>query len=146
MAKVATRGRGRRTVNEINMVPFIDVMLVLLIIFMVTAPLITPSVIELPSAGVASRQPERYILVTIDKEGVIDVRDSRTQGDPQTVSEGELVARVQQLQQSFSDGDASAQVPVIISADKTLMYETAIKAMGLLQSAGLTRVGLLVQQ
>ena len=58
MPAVASRGRGRRTINEINMVPFIDVMLVLLIIFMVTAPLITPSLIDLPSVGKASRQPD----------------------------------------------------------------------------------------
>ena len=56
MPAVASRGRGRRTINEINMVPFIDVMLVLLIIFMVTAPLITPSMIDLPSMGRAGRQ------------------------------------------------------------------------------------------
>ena len=55
MPAVSHRGRGRRTINEINMVPFIDVMLVLLIIFMVTAPLITPSVIDLPSVGKAAR-------------------------------------------------------------------------------------------
>ena len=59
MPAVSHRGRGRRTINEINMVPFIDVMLVLLIIFMVTAPLITPSVIDLPSVGKASRQPDQ---------------------------------------------------------------------------------------
>ena len=51
MPHVAARGRGRRTMNEINMVPFIDVMLVLLIIFMVTAPVFTPSLIDLPSVG-----------------------------------------------------------------------------------------------
>jgi biopolymer transport protein TolR len=56
MPAVAHRGRGRRTMNEINMVPFIDVMLVLLIIFMVTAPLITPSLIDLPSVGKAAKQ------------------------------------------------------------------------------------------
>ena len=61
MPAVASRGRGRRTINEINMVPFIDVMLVLLIIFMVTAPLITPSVIDLPSIGKAARQPDSTI-------------------------------------------------------------------------------------
>src|SRR5690606_35251228 len=68
MAKLAGRGRGRRTMNEINMVPFIDVMLVLLIIFMVTAPLITPSQISLPSVGQAQRQPERFVQVIIDKD------------------------------------------------------------------------------
>ncbi len=146
MAKVATRGRGRRTVNEINMVPFIDVMLVLLIIFMVTAPLITPSVIDVPSVGQADRQPERFVVVTIDKEGVLAVRDSRTPGEAQTVSERELGPRVKQLQQSASDAGAGAPAPVILSADKTLTYETVIKAMDRLQRAGVSRVGLSVQQ
>ena len=67
MAKLAARGRGRRTINEINMVPFIDVMLVLLIIFMVTAPLITPSQIDLPSVGQAGRQPDRFVQVIVNK-------------------------------------------------------------------------------
>jgi biopolymer transport protein TolR len=65
MPSLVSRGRGRRTINEINMVPFIDVMLVLLIIFMVTAPLITPSVIDLPSVGKAARQPDQVIQVII---------------------------------------------------------------------------------
>lgn len=146
MAKVAARGRGRRTVNEINMVPFIDVMLVLLIIFMVTAPLITPSVIDVPSVGQADRQPERFVVVTIDKDGALAVRDSRTPGEAQTVSERELGPRVKQLQQSASEAATNTAAPVIISADKTLTYETVIKTMDRLQRAGVSRVGLSVQQ
>jgi biopolymer transport protein TolR len=68
------RGRGRRTINEINMVPFIDVMLVLLIIFMVTAPLITPSVIDLPSIGKASKQPDQVLQIVIDKDGLLNLK------------------------------------------------------------------------
>ena len=146
MAKVAARGRGRRTVNEINMVPFIDVMLVLLIIFMVTAPLITPSVIDVPSVGQADRQPDRFVVVTIDKDGALAVRDSRTPGEAQTVSERELGPRVKQLQQSASDAATNTAAPVIISADKTLTYEAVIKTMDRLQRAGVSRVGLSVQQ
>jgi biopolymer transport protein TolR len=146
MAKIAARGRGRRTINEINMVPFIDVMLVLLIIFMVTAPLITPSVINVPSVGQADRQPDRFVVVTIDKDGALAVRDSRTPGEAQSVSERELGPRVKQLQQLASEADASAPAPVIISADKTLTYETVIKTMDRLQRAGVARVGLSVQQ
>ena len=70
MPSVASRGRGRRTINEINMVPFIDVMLVLLIIFMVTAPLITPSLINLPSVGKADRTPDHFVQVLIDKVAI----------------------------------------------------------------------------
>ena len=67
MASLSSRGRGRRTINEINMVPFIDVMLVLLIIFMVTAPMITPSMIDLPSVGKAAKQPDQVVQVVIQK-------------------------------------------------------------------------------
>jgi biopolymer transport protein TolR len=70
MPGVAGRGRARRrAVNEINMVPFIDVMLVLLIIFMVTAPLITPSVVDLPSVGKAAKPPDKVVKVQVSKEG-----------------------------------------------------------------------------
>jgi biopolymer transport protein TolR len=74
MVATVSRGRGRRTINEINMVPFIDVMLVLLIIFMVTAPLIAPSVIDLPSMGKANKQPDRVIQVSISKSGKIELK------------------------------------------------------------------------
>src|SRR5450756_1104508 len=74
MTAVVSRGRGRRTINEINMVPFIDVMLVLLIIFMVTAPLITPSVIDLPSVGKAARQPDQVIQIIIGKDETMQMK------------------------------------------------------------------------
>ncbi|MEP6824267.1 MAG: biopolymer transporter ExbD, partial [Ramlibacter sp.] len=65
MPAMVSRGRGRRTINEINMVPFIDVMLVLLIIFMVTAPLITTGVVDLPSVGKSSQRPTRVIEIIV---------------------------------------------------------------------------------
>ena len=73
MPGVAHRGRGRRAVNEINMVPFIDVMLVLLIIFMVTAPMITPSLIDLPSVGKANKQPDKVLQVVIQKDESLEL-------------------------------------------------------------------------
>jgi len=79
MPAVSSRGRGRRTINEINMVPFIDVMLVLLIIFMVTAPMITPSVIDLPSVGKAAKQPDQVIQIVVQKDGSLEmVNDAKT--------------------------------------------------------------------
>ena len=74
MAAVVSRGRGRRTINEINMVPFIDVMLVLLIIFMVPAPLIAPSVIDLPSVGKASKQPDQVVQIIIGKDESLQIK------------------------------------------------------------------------
>src|SRR5215208_2967382 len=74
MPAVSHRGPRRRTISEINMVPFIDVMLVLLIIFMVTAPLITPSVIDLPSVGKAAKQPEQVIQVVVAKDDALELK------------------------------------------------------------------------
>jgi biopolymer transport protein TolR len=79
MPAVSSRGRGRRTIAEINMVPFIDVMLVLLIIFMVTAPMITPSVVDLPSVGKAAKQPDKVIQIVIQKDERLElVSDGKT--------------------------------------------------------------------
>ncbi len=144
MPAVASRGKGRRTMNEINMVPFIDVMLVLLIIFMVTAPMLSPSQIELPSVGQAARQPDRYVQVVIDKEGQLAVRDGASSAEAEPVTGQSLVARVKQLQGTPTEGEAA--VPVIISADKAVKYEAVVNAMDTLQRAGVARVGLSVQQ
>ncbi|WP_302174556.1 ExbD/TolR family protein [uncultured Hydrogenophaga sp.] len=147
MAKLAARGRGRRTINEINMVPFIDVMLVLLIIFMVTAPLITPSQIALPSVGQAARQPDRFVQIVIDKDEQLQVRDGNQGGDSPPVPMAQLVARVKQLQTADPASGEAPQggVPVIISADKTVKYEAVVRVMDTLQRAGIGRVGLAVQ-
>ena len=75
MPQLALRGQRRRTLNEINMVPFIDVMLVLLIIFMVTAPLITPSLIDLPTVGKAAKQPDKVVQVLVAKDERLEVKN-----------------------------------------------------------------------
>ena len=139
MPSVAHRGRGRRTMNEINMVPFIDVMLVLLIIFMVTAPLITPSMIDLPSVGKASRkQPDKVIQVLVGKDEHLEVKA----GDKtQAMNLGDIAPAVLQAQ----SGQPAGSVAVVISADRNVKYETVVKVMDSLQRAGVQRVGLSVQ-
>ena len=136
MAAVVSRGRGRRTINEINMVPFIDVMLVLLIIFMVTAPLITPSVVNLPSVGKAAKQPDQVIQIVIGKDESIAMKIKE-----KSVSLGlkEVASAVKKAQGSATDS------AVVISADKNIKYETVVKVMDNLQRAGVQRVGLSVQ-
>jgi len=139
MPTLVSRGRGRRTINEINMVPFIDVMLVLLIIFMVTAPLITPSVVDLPSVGKAARKPDQVIEIVVGKDESLTLRaqDSSTR-----IKLGELAVNVKRLQ-SAAGKDASSAV--VISADKSVKYETVVRVMDTLQRAGVQRVGLSVQ-
>jgi biopolymer transport protein TolR len=138
MPAMVTRGRGRRTISEINMVPFIDVMLVLLIIFMVTAPLIAPSVIDLPSAGKASRPPDVKMEVIIGKDESLDLKVAdKTARLPLDA----IVAAIIQAQAGQPPGSSA----VIISADKNVRYENVVKVMSELQKAGVQRVGLSVQ-
>jgi len=139
MPTLVSRGRGRRTINEINMVPFIDVMLVLLIIFMVTAPLITPSVVDLPSVGKAKRQPDQVIEIVVGKDEslTLKVKDNSTR-----IKLGDLAGNVKRVQ-SAAGKDASTAV--VISADKNVKYEAVVKVMDTLQRAGVQRVGLSVQ-
>ncbi|MDR7304916.1 ExbD/TolR family protein [Rhodoferax saidenbachensis] len=141
MPAVAGRGRGRRTINEINMVPFIDVMLVLLIIFMVTAPLITPSMIDLPSVGKASRQPDQIIQIVIGKDDKLEMK-VKEQTTPLVLKD--LAAAVKRAQ-GAKDSVAAAGSAVVISADKTVKYESVVQVMDTLQRAGIQRVGLSVQ-
>ncbi len=141
---VVSARKGRRTKNEINMVPFIDVMLVLLIIFMVTAPMLTPSQIDLPSVGQADRQPDRFVQVIVDKDAALKVRDGGSNQSATSVGLAELVERVRELQGPAEPGQGA--VPVVISADKNVKYETVVQVMDKLQRAGIQRVGLSVQQ
>ncbi|HZY15711.1 MAG TPA: biopolymer transporter ExbD, partial [Ramlibacter sp.] len=138
MPHVAQRGRGRRTMNEINMVPFIDVMLVLLIIFMVTAPLIAPSLIDLPTVGKAAKQPDQIVQVLVGKEGTLELKS----GDKTlSMQLEEIPPAVLQAQ----SGQPAGSVAVVISADRSVKYETVVKVMDTLQRAGVQRVGLSVQ-
>ncbi len=142
MPALVSRGRGRRTINEINMVPFIDVMLVLLIIFMVTAPLITPSMIDLPSIGKASKQPDQIIQIILGKtDGVVEVK---VKDQSSTLPLKELASTVKRAQ-GAKDSAAAASSAVVISADKNVKYESVVKVMDTLQRAGIQRVGLSVQ-
>ena len=138
---MSQRGRGRRTISEINMVPFIDVMLVLLIIFMVTAPLITPSMIALPKVGKAAMQPQSPVQIIINKDEVIQIK-IKTDSTPSNV--GNVALDVVKLEPNVKAALDKA-VPVVISADKAIKYETVVKVMDNLQKAGVSRVGLSVQ-
>jgi biopolymer transport protein TolR len=130
--------RGRRSMNEINMVPFIDVMLVLLIIFMVTAPLITTGVVDLPSVGKSAQRPQSVIEVIVGTDEKLRLKLDKN--EPEALSLPQLAPRVKAAQAGNND------VPVVISADKTVRYESVVKVMDTLQRAGVKRVGLSVKQ
>ncbi|HJS05018.1 protein TolR [Variovorax sp. WS11] len=140
MPAMSSRGRGRRTINEINMVPFIDVMLVLLIIFMVTAPLITPSVINLPTVDRANKQPDRPVEIVIKSDDEVQIKKDASTG---TGALSIPMTQIGSAARTAQSGDA--QRPVVISADKSVKYETVVKAMNQLKASGIERVGLSVQ-
>ena len=141
MPALSSRGRGRRTISEINMVPFIDVMLVLPIIFMVTAPLITPSMIALPKVGKAAKQPLSPIQVLISKDETVQIK---IKTDSMVSNVRNVAGDIVKMEPAVKAVDEQA-VPVVISADKSIKYETVVQVMDALQRAGVSRVGLSVQ-
>jgi biopolymer transport protein TolR len=138
MPSVVSRGRGRRTISEINMVPFIDVMLVLLIIFMVTAPLIAPSMVNLPSVGKGSQPPKQVIEIVISKNETLEFRQ-KGKGTP--IALDQVADAALKAQAAFPAGESA----VVISADRSVKYETVVAVMDRLQRKGVQRVGLSVQ-
>ncbi len=122
--------------NEINMVPFIDVMLVLLIIFMVTAPLITPGVINVPSAGESSKAPDKRIDVQIDAEGQLSLAGEVKRDG---ITEKEAIAAIKA---ALAD---NPEMPVMLAADSELRYQQVMSMMKQLREAGVQRVGLAVK-
>ena len=137
-ATIHRGGSRRRTISEINMVPFIDVMLVLLIIFMVTAPLITTGIVDLPSVGKSKARPEHFVEIVVGADEQLRMRvDGK---DSAALRLADLAARVTEVQAG------NANTPVVISADRNVKYETVVKTMDVLQRAGVQRVGLSVKQ
>jgi biopolymer transport protein TolR len=131
--------RPRRAMAEINVVPYIDVMLVLLIIFMVCAPLITPGQIDLPSVGQALNPTVAPLEVRLSKDGVITLVDRQQGGREQRVTKANLLAAVRTAQA------AHPEQAVVISADKSLRYEEVINVLDILQRGQVKRVGLLAK-
>ncbi len=142
-------GARRRALAEINVVPYIDVMLVLLIIFMVTAPLITPSLVKLPTVGAASRAPDTVVEVDLRVDHTLQVRllDPKARPgsaalQPQDVTPAALAQTVGQI--AAGNGSSLADMPVMIAADKNVKYDDVMKLLDRLKRAGVRRVGLAV--
>ncbi|UUM21156.1 protein TolR [Mycoavidus sp. SF9855] len=133
--------RSRRAMAEINVVPYIDVMLVLLVIFMVTAPLVAPSIINLPSVGNAAPAPHAPpIIVNIRANGELSVLyKSSGKMHEDTLSKTELDTFLQKQQHLVPEQ------PVVIAADKNTQYQTVMTVMSDLKTWGIKRVGLYVQ-
>ena len=169
MASVSMRsGRNRRRlVNEINVVPYIDVMLVLLVIFMVTAPMISTTVVDVPRAGAARGvQPDTFVQVTVRERGPFTVqlhdargaapRGGRNAAAPAGAGQaGDAAERqvdrndrkaladaIRALRAAHDDAAAPGGLPVLIAAEKSVRYETVMDVMAELQKQDVERIAL----
>ena len=139
---MASQRRKRGTMHEINVVPYIDVMLVLLVIFMVTAPLITPQVIDLPTVGKASqpRVVPLEVFVKADQGLVVRTRDASGRIlDERNVTRAQLPGLIKAALAKSGD------LPVLVGGDKNARYESVLQVMDELRKQGIQRVGLQVK-
>ncbi len=123
----------RKLLAEMNVVPYIDVMLVLVVILMVAAPYVNPSMVDLPKVHRAARQPDKVIQVIVAPDGKLSLK---TEDGMHPVDFPSLVAEVE------SNSKEGEQAPVVIAADKTVSYEKVIDVMRELQKANINRIGL----
>lgn len=126
------RSRKRRVKNEINVVPYIDVTLVLLVIFMVTAPMTNPGVVELPKVGQTLKQPTLPPVVITVKE------NQMTEIDGEVLEKDALLLKLRTLLEATPDRS------VVIAADKSVVYDDVVQVMNLLKVNQIDKVGLLL--
>ena len=134
MALVARRtGKRRRLMADINVVPYVDVMLVLVVILMVAAPFVNPGLVDLPTIAKAGQQKEAPVRVVVRSDGRVSLYDGAKETP---VQKGALAASVQQQQKG------NPATPVVIEADSKVEYKSVIGVMSELQKAGIEKVGL----
>ncbi|MGT2434158.1 protein TolR (plasmid) [Cupriavidus basilensis] len=143
MAAIQRRGGSRRRASaDINVVPYIDVMLVLLVIFMVAAPIVNPAVVDLPSvANAVQQQKAPPIIVTVHEDGALTARGKDSAGNAfeRKLDKQGLIDFVQQRQNENPDQ------PVVIAADRSVKYEAVLDVMSVLKADGVKRIGLMVK-
>ena len=138
MAMERKRG-GHRLMSQINVVPYIDVMLVLLVIFMVAAPMINTSMVELPTVGRSNQPPVAPLEVILRLDGKLFLRDREHGGTEHGLTESELLAVIKEKQ-----ARAPGQ-PVVIAADRGVRYDKVVQLLDLLQQNQVQKVGLLTK-
>jgi biopolymer transport protein TolR len=133
-------GRTRKFKAEINVVPYIDVMLVLLVIFMVAAPLTNPSVINLPTAEKSTQPPTEYIQITLKPDSAASININGKKSDAsQAYTAPNRTALIKKLRSLHSD---NPQLAVMLSADKDIKYDEVIQVISEAKKLGISRVGL----
>ena len=138
-----TAGSRRRMMADINVVPYIDVMLVLVVILMVSAPFVNPSLVELPSVGKSTRAPDAPLEVIVKADGSLLLRDrspgAASGGQAVSVELDQLIAAVKSRQKSRPD------TPVVVAGDKKVRYESVTRVLDALYKNNVKRVGLVVK-
>jgi len=124
--------KKRRLMNNINVVPYIDVMLVLLVIFMVTAPMTNPGVVELPRVGQDLKQQNTPITVSVKKDGSLEMEGKKIKADTLLIELNQAIEK-------------NPELSVVIAADKKTQYENVITVMDLLKQNQIHKVGLLLK-
>ena len=124
--------------SEINVVPYIDVMLVLLVIFMVTAPLVTPAQVELPTMQNTKQAPVQPVEIVIKPDTTLRILD-RDRGLEKDIDRADMIKYVVARQAEKAD------LPVVISADKSVRYEAVLNVMDDLQKNAVKKIGLTVK-
>ena len=134
--------KKRGPMHEINVVPYVDVILVLLVIFMVTAPLVTPAVIDLPTVDKASAPRVVPLEVFVKADQAIMVRQRDARGgvmNEQSLSRAQLPGFIKSLKAK------NAELSVLIGGDKNARYESVLQVMDELRKQGVQKVGLQVR-
>ena len=137
--------RKRKFKAEINVVPYIDVMLVLLVIFMVAAPMTNPSVINLPTAGQSTQPPSEYIEIALrpDAKATISLNSrGSSNGNSKVESKEVAESRTQLMQKLREYHQAKPELSVLVSADKEMKYDEIIQVISEAKIIGINRVGL----
>lgn len=130
--------RQRRLMNQINVVPYIDVMLVLLVIFMVTAPMIQTGNVELPSVADVPQPPAEAMVVVVKQDGSLALKATGAASE-RSLSNMEL------LRELRAATERNPAQPVVVAADKRVSYEKVMDTLNGLRQAGVQKVGLQTQ-
>lgn len=127
--------RQRRLKNEINVVPYIDVMLVLLVIFMVATPMMTTGSVDLPAAGTAPQKPDKYVKVQVKEDGALSIFD--------VDGKEKKVKGLKELKNQLASlKETDDKMPILIAGDKEAPYKNVIEVLDEAKRAGFQKVGL----
>lgn len=140
---MARSTRTRKFKAEINVVPYVDVMLVLLVIFMAVAPMVNPSMVDLPNASRAAAPPTDYLEVILEPNQATQIYLHNQAGQSkltQTNGKEELATQLQNIHNQYPD------MALMISADKNIMYDEVMQVISQAKKNGITRVGLATKE